>query len=160
MTRPKGAILLKSLRAGFSFNPVVLIRGVLAFQMVLELSGAIGSIPTLAGQYNLPPELVIFLVCFTIGLLTGMVSAYVGLGYTLLAGLLYQPEIVPGNILLAAVSGFIGVMVSPAHLCLVLTNAYFGSQLSRVIRILVLPLFVLGVLSFLLYLSPYSGLFR
>jgi hypothetical protein len=56
-------------------------------------------------------------------------------------------------------SGFVGVMVSPAHLCLVLTNVYFGSELSRVIRLLALPLIILGILGFLLYLTPYSRLF-
>jgi len=159
VVRPDRPVLTKALKAGFSVELVVLIFGVLSFQMVLELSGAVQSIPSLAAAWNLPPELIIFLVCFLIGLLTGMVSAYVSLGYTLLAGLLYQPEIVPGHILLAALSGFMGMMVSPAHICLVVTNAYFGSELSRVIRTLAIPLIVLGLLGFLLYLTPYASFF-
>jgi len=159
VARPSRDALKKSLKAGLSLELVVLIFGVLSFQKVLELSGAVRSIPTLAAAYHLPPELIIFLVCFTIGLLTGMVSAYVSLGYTLLAGLLYEPTIIPGHIILATLSGFMGMMVSPAHICLVVTNAYFGSELSKVIRTLALPLLVLGLLGFLLYLTPYSSLF-
>jgi len=34
--------------------------------------------------------------------------------------------------MLAYVSGFIGVLLSPVHICLLLTNEYFGSDLSKV----------------------------
>lgn len=159
VARPPRRILGKAFRAGLSLKLVILVLGVLSFQMALEMSGAVQSIPKAAEIYGLPDELIIFLVCFSIGLLTGMVSAYVGLGYTLLAGMLYQPVIQPGHILLAALSGYLGMMFSPAHLCLVLTNEYFGSSLGRVYRILALPFIVLGVLGFLLYLTPYSDLF-
>jgi len=159
VARPARPVIVKTLKAGFSPGLVVLIFGVLAFRLVLELSVAVRSIPRLAATYHLPPELILGLVCFTIGLRTGMVSAYVSLGYTLLAGLLYQPEIVPGHIILAALSGFVGMMVSPAHICLVVTNAYFGSELSKVIRTLAVPLIIFGILGFLLYLTPYTSFF-
>lgn len=97
-TRPSPSILSKSFRESFTFNLIFLIFGVLSFQMVIEQTDAIAFMPALTARYNFPEELVVFLVCFTVGLLTGMVSAYVGLGYSLLAGLLYQPQLQPGLI--------------------------------------------------------------
>ena len=160
VARPKGRLLLRALRDGFSVNLILLVFGVLSFQTALEISGAISAVTRLTTSAGLPPEAVIFAVCGTIGLLTGMVSAYVGLGYSLLAGLLYQPEIAPAHIMLAYLSGYLGVMLSPSHLCLILTNEFFKSDLARVYRLMVPPFLLLALIGFLIYLSPWPQLFR
>lgn len=160
IARPPKDNLLRALKEGLSFKLVFLVFGTLSFQTALELSGAIGSIPKLSLQFNLPEELLIFLVCFAAGILTGMVAAFVALSYTLLAGFLYQPEIMPSYILLAYLSGFVGMMLSPSHLCLILTNEYFRSDLLKVYRRLAIPLILLALFGFLLYLSPWAALFR
>jgi len=159
IARPARSSLIIALKKGLSYKLVFLIFGTLSFQTALELSGAIGSIPKLSLQFNLPEELLIFLVCFTAGILTGMVAAFVALGYTLLAGFLYQPEIIPSHILLAYLSGYLGMMLSPTHLCLILTNEYFKSDLLKVYRQLAIPIILLALLGFLLYLSPWTPLF-
>ncbi len=159
IARPPKDNLLRALKEGLSFKLVFLIFGTLSFQTALELSGAIGSIPKLSLQFNLPEELLIFLVCFAAGILTGMVAAFVALGYTLLAGFLYQPEIMPSHILLAYLSGYLGMMLSPTHLCLILTNEYFKSDLLKVYRQLAIPVILLALFGFLLYLSPWTALF-
>ncbi len=159
VVRPKLPAVLKAARRGFSYKLVLLIFGTLSFQTALELAGAIEAIPRLATSYSLPPELIIILVCVIAGLLTGMVAAYVALGYTLLAGFMYQPEIIPGHIMLAYLSGFVGMMLSPAHLCLILTNEYFKSDLGRVYRKLAPPLAVVFAGGILLYFSGWPELF-
>jgi integral membrane protein (TIGR00529 family) len=138
--RPRAASLKIALRHGMSPRLIFLVFGILSFQAVLEMTGTIKTIPAVAEQLHLPGVAVIIIVCFVIGFLTGMVSAYVGLGYSLLAGMLYQPTVIPSHILLAYVSGFIGIMLAPSHVCLVLTNEYFGSELQRVYRQLAWPL--------------------
>ena len=148
------------MKKGFSYRLIVLVYGILSFQTVLEMSGGIQSIPELATTYSLPSELIIFLVCFSIGILTGMVSAFVGLGYALLAGFLYQPEISPAAILLASLSGFLGIMFSPTHLCLIFTAEYFRADLLKIYRTLAVPLLILGLGGYMLYLSGYGSLFR
>ncbi|MCK4460585.1 MAG: DUF401 family protein [candidate division Zixibacteria bacterium] len=159
VVRPKLPALLTAARRGFSYKLVLLIFGTLSFQTALELAGAIEAIPRLATSYNLPPELIIILVCVIAGLLTGMVAAYVALGYTILAGFMYQPEIIPGHIMLAYLSGFVGMMLSPAHLCLILTNEYFKSDLGRVYRRLAPPLVLVFLGGILLYFSGWPELF-
>lgn len=158
-TRPSASVLWPSLKKGLSYKLVFLVFGILSFQTVLELSGAITQITSLAQQYHFPPALLIFLVCFAIGLLTGMVAAYVGMGYALLAGFLYQPVLQPGNIQLAYLAGYIGMLLAPTHLCLVLTNEYFRSNLMSVYRLFVIPLAILGVVGFLLSRSFWPNLF-
>ncbi len=157
--RPHKNAIWSSAKSGLSYKLIFLMFGTLSFQTVLELSGAIRSIPALATTYHFPPELLIVFVCFTLGILTGMVAAYVGMGYTLLAGFMYQPTIMPGHILLGYLSGYIGMLLSPTHLCLILTNEYFGSNLSLVYRRIALPVILLGLFGFLLSRSPWIGLF-
>ena len=159
VVRPKRTSLLTAARRGFSYKLVLLVFGTLSFQTALELAGAIEAIPRLASSYSLPPELIIILVCVIAGLLTGMVAAYVALGYTILAGFMYQPEIIPGHIMLGYLSGFVGMMLSPAHLCLILTNEYFKSDLGRVYRKLAPPLLLVFLGGILLYFSGWPELF-
>jgi hypothetical protein len=135
-----------------------MVFGILSFQTVLELSGAIKSIPTMAAAIHLPPAIVIFIVCFTVGILTGMTAAFVGLGYSLLAGFIYQPVVQPGYMLLAYASGYIGMMLAPTHLCLIMTNEYFGSDLGRVYRLIIPGMVVMTALAFLISFSPWPGL--
>ena len=160
ITRPNRSSLWRAIKEGLSYKLILLVFGTLSFQTALELSGAIEAIPKLSAGYNLPPELIIFMVCFAAGILTGMVAAYVAIGYTILAGLLYQHGIEPGYILLAYLSGYFGMMLSPAHLCLILTNEYFKSDLSLVFRRLIPPMTLLLLGGILLYLSGWPELFR
>ncbi|MFQ5452645.1 MAG: DUF401 family protein [Candidatus Zixiibacteriota bacterium] len=159
ISKPNKTQLISAMKTGLSLNLIFLLFGVLSFQNVLEITGSIDSIPNLAVTYNLPVALIIIMVCFIIGILTGMVSAYVGLGYALLAGILYQPVINPSNILLAYLSGYVGVMLAPTHLCLILTNNYYKSDLSKVYKTMIIPFIILFVTGFLIYLSPWSLLF-
>jgi hypothetical protein len=46
-------------------------------------------------------------------------------------------------LLFAYVSGFVGILVSPAHLCLALTADYFKADLRDVYKILVWPVSVI-----------------
>ena len=51
------------------------------------------------------------------------------------------------------------MMLSPTHLCLILTNEYFNSDPLKVYRKLAVPVFLLALFGFLLYLSPWPDLF-
>ena len=99
------------------------------------------------------------LVCFTLGFLTGMVAAYIGMGYALLAGFLYQPTIIPGNILLGYLAGYLGMLLSPTHLCLILSANHFGAGLGKVYRVMAIPALLLAIAGFLLSRSGWGGLF-
>ncbi|MFH2035187.1 MAG: DUF401 family protein [Candidatus Zixiibacteriota bacterium] len=138
----------------------VLVFGVLSFQKMLELTGAIGSITKLSTELGFPAELVIILVSFSAGLLTGILFALIGLGFPLLAGYLYYPDINLAHIFLAFIAGYVGMIFSPTHFCLILTNEHFKSNLGRVYKLLTLPLVLLFMAGFVLYLTGYPwGIF-
>jgi hypothetical protein len=155
--RPTRQAIVIAIKKGLSYKLIFLVFGILSFQTALELSGAVALLQEATVNYGLPPELIIIVVAFTSGLLTGMFAAYVALGYTLLATFLYQPEIIPANIFLAFLAGYVGMMLSPAHVCLVVTNDFFNSDLLKVLRTLLVPFLILAVCGFLVYLSPWPN---
>jgi len=159
VSRPGKPALAQSIKKGLSYRLTLVVFGIMSFQSVLELSGAINSVPAFAEAMHFPPWALIVMVCFTLGFLTGMVAAYIGMGYALLAGFLYQPTIVPGNILLGYLAGYLGMLLSPTHLCLILSTSHFGANLGKVYRLMALPAFILAVAGFLLSRSAWANLF-
>lgn len=155
VTRSRAASVIDALRKGLSYKLIFLVFGILSFQTGLDLSGAVYLLQKLSIDYGFPDQLIIMVVGFASGLLTGMFAAFVALGYTLLAGFLYQPQINAANIFLAFLSGYVGMMLSPAHLCLIVTNDYFKSDLLKVYRKMLPPLLLLGIIGYLIFLSPW-----
>jgi integral membrane protein (TIGR00529 family) len=153
--RPRMAQLKAVGAEAFSPRLFILVFGIISFQSVLDITGAVSSIPKLTTVYGLPPAIIIFGLTFTTGLLTGMVNAFVGLSYPLLAGYLYKPDINLGNIFLTFLAGYLGMILSPTHFCLVLTAEYFKANLGKVYRIMILPLLVLFLAGLLLYIIGY-----
>jgi len=148
-------------KEAFAPRLLALVYGILSFQQMLELTGAVGSIPRLTVDLGFPPAVVIFALTFIVGLLTGMVTAFIGLAYPLLAGYLYQPDINFSNIFIAFISGYLGMILSPTHFCLVLTNEYFRANLGKVYRQMAIPVLLLFLCGIALYSTGYPwGLFK
>jgi len=55
-------------------------------------------------------------------------------------------------LMFAYVSGFVGILLSPAHLCLVLTLDYFRASLKDVYRIMIIPVIIIFMAAFLVLL--------
>ena len=76
----------------------------------------------------------------------GITIAFVGTTFPILITLIHtlgQSQLMLPYLSLALVSGFTGVLLSPLHLCLLLSNAYFETDLMPVYRQMVLPLLAL-----------------
>lgn len=155
--RPPWHAVKEAVKRGLSYKLIFLVFGILSFQTALDLSGAVALLQKATLEYGLPPQLVIIVVAFTAGILTGMFAAYVALSYSLLAGFLYTPVIVPANIFLAFLSGYVGMILSPAHVCLVVTVEYFRCDILRVLKTLAIPVALLAIFGYLIYLSPWPG---
>jgi integral membrane protein (TIGR00529 family) len=122
---------------------IVLTAMVMIFKRILEASGALEAVVRV-----FPPQggwafLLLFAAPFLIGLLTGVNQAFPAIAFPLLLPIVGQgkPDMV--LILFAYVSGFCGILLSPAHLCLVLTADYFKAELRAVYRILLAPVAVI-----------------
>ncbi len=139
----------------FSIRLFMLVFGIISFQQMLEVTNAVNSINMLSSQYGLPEAIIIILVGFSSGLLTGILVAMIGLSFPILSGYLYQPDINLGNIFLAFVAGYVGMIFSPTHFCLILTTEFFKASLGKVYRIFSIPLILLFLAGFLLFIFGY-----
>lgn len=138
-----------------AFKPMtlLLIIGVMVFKGILEASGAVAALPAVLTAYHIPPVLIVFLLPFLTGLLTGISQGYVAVSFPLLLGMMGPAANSLNWYVLAFLSGLFGVYLSPSHLCLVLTKEYFGAGWGDVYRrLLPAALAVLGLAVALYYL--------
>ncbi len=97
-------------------------------------------LPQALESAGVPVGVVLVVLPFLVGAMTGLTVAYVGLAFPLLLPLISGPDGVDmGLLALANAAGFAGVMFSPVHLCLVLTRDYFKAKLAPIYRMMVVP---------------------
>lgn len=139
-----------SLRAGFSWDLVVLICGVMLFKAVMEGSGAVASLSQSFSRAGIPLMAVLFALPFVTGLLTGFTIGFVGATFPLLVSLDGGSTL--ASVSFAFASGYLGVLLSPVHVCFVLTRDYFKAGLAGSYRRLVLPVALMGAYAAAQYL--------
>jgi integral membrane protein (TIGR00529 family) len=120
------------LRYGFTRDVILLIFGVMLFKETLETSGAVRNLSLFFVKKGIPVFPVLCLLPFAIGLLTGLTSGFVGSTFPLLISITGRAAV--PDISLAFAAGYVGVLLSPVHLCLVLTREYFKADLRGVYR--------------------------
>ncbi|MDI3534251.1 MAG: uncharacterized protein PWQ82_616 [Thermosediminibacterales bacterium] len=138
------------IKESFPFKIVFLIFGIMAFKNMLALTEALDILPGLFSQMGIPVVAVFFILPFFIGFLTGMSSAYVAITFPILAA--FQESINLSAVSFAFVSGFAGVMLSPMHLCLLLSADYFKADLTKVLIRVAIPEALLVSLALVFYL--------
>ena len=131
--------IVATVRESVSFKTLLLVFGVLVFKGIMEGSGVVGHVPGALESAGVPVVLILFVLPFLVGLMTGLTMAYVGICFPLLLPLIGVSRPDMGMLAFAYAAGFAGVMFSPVHLCLVLTKDYFKAGLTPIYRIMVLP---------------------
>jgi hypothetical protein len=79
---------------------------------------------------------------FIVGGVSGITIAFVGTTFPILISLVDaygQSHLILAYLALGMAAGFVGVLFSPLHLCLILSNGYFKTTLMPVYRYLMLP---------------------
>jgi len=122
--------ILQTFKEGFSWDIVAIIFGVMTFKAVLGFSGAVTNISTFFSQKGVPILPVLFILPFISGLLTGLTVGFVGSTFPIILGLENAQNI--SSISFAFASGYVGVLLSPVHLCLVLTREYFKANMAGI----------------------------
>lgn len=131
--------MLKTLVASLSVKALLLVVGIMIFQEVLRATGALAGISAFFVSSHLPVPLLIALIPFIAGLMTGLTVGYVGITFPLLLPLMGGAQPSLWLEALAFASGFAGVMLSPVHLCFVLTREFFGADTVQVYHRLIAP---------------------
>jgi integral membrane protein (TIGR00529 family) len=134
--------MLEMLRVSFEVDLVMVVLAAMSYRAVLDASGAVVSVSGVIGGAGLPVIVIVFLLPFVIGIITGISSAMVGLSCPLLLPFLVVGGEVRYDLLtLVLFGGMAGVLVTPVHLCLALSRDYFGVKFSQLYRH-VIPLVV------------------
>jgi hypothetical protein len=131
----------KLVRQGATLKMTALVVGVVVLKGVMESSGSVTPIALYLASTGLPNEIVIGLVVFIVGMLLGYSFGYVAITFPLLHPMLLDTD---GslNFPLAAFAytvGFLGVLLSPVHLCLVLSREHFEARWGGVYKRLLVP---------------------
>ncbi|WP_193386189.1 DUF401 family protein [Thermoproteus tenax] len=148
--RPGGPAMAEAFR--YALTPRIM--AIIVFSLMFsEYIRASGLSELLASRLGAAAPLAAFLVPFLVGLATGVEFTFAALAFPPLAPLLHGYRLA-----VAFLGGFLGVMLSPAHSCFVLTTDYYKAEYRDVYRLLIramlaalaagLPLFwALGALS-------------
>ena len=123
-----------SFRAGFKIDVLIMLLGILFFRNVISGSGVVDDIALFMNANDIGVIPVVFGLSVLSGFVTGITIAFVGITFPIILSMI---EATPGNMMFIFASGFAGVLLSPVHLCLVLSNRYFGAGLLRMYRMLV-----------------------
>jgi hypothetical protein len=123
-----------------------MVTSILIFKGILEDSRAIEVVSRDLIRWHVPLVPITMLLPFLVGGVAGITIAFVGTTFPILISLIQTMGL--GHLLLpymmlALVSGFVGVLLSPLHLCLLLSNAYFKTTLAPVYRLLWQPCTIL-----------------
>ncbi len=148
VTRADSAKALK-----YGLNPLILflLYAIMLYKAAIENSGAAASLLSSMQTMGMPAALLLMSLPFLIGLAAGASFGFAGITFPLLAPLILATGSGGHALLLAYASGMTGLLLSPAHLCLVLSAEYFKARLTAVYRYLLPPLILIEGVAVLLY---------
>lgn len=141
-----------SFREEFSWDIAVLFIGSLALMKIIMAGTSASNLIAILRDWHIPIDFVIFALPFLIGLLTGLTSAYVGVGFPIVISLFPLVGGTSSGALIGFAGGLMGILASPVHLCLVLTKEYFGAKFKGIYYILI-P--AIGLTTALIFLYKY-----
>jgi len=91
---------------------------------------------------GIPVFLIIVIVSFISGLVTGVAFGFVGASFPIVFAIIGTDPtagVVAAATVLTYTSGYMGMMLSPLHVCYAVTCEYFGTRMSVVYRYLAAP---------------------
>lgn len=131
------------------YRLVALVVSVLMFKDVLQASGAVEELAQVASGPGALFALTLGLP-FLVGLISGITVAFVGATFPIILGVLAKlgpgalgGDHLPAYLTLGLFAGFTGVMISPLHVCFILSCQFFETDLGPAWRRLVMPCLLL-----------------
>lgn len=140
-----GEKVLKGFKESVSLELLLTVVIVMGFKKILESSQAIPLISATLSSSGVPKWLIAMSVTLLIGVITGFTIAPIAIGFPILIPLFQNVPGFPYYMMLAFAGGISGVMLSPLHLCLVLTREFFEADWKGVYWLVWFPVVVLLV---------------
>jgi hypothetical protein len=141
---------------------IYMVAAILIFKGILEESRAVAQVSQEMLRWRIPLLPIAMILPFLVGGVVGITIAFVGTTFPILVSLinsLGQQDLMLPYLMLALASGFVGVLVSPLHLCFLLSNEYFKTTLVPVYRYMGVPLgaLLLAALGYFWLLRSWLG---
>jgi integral membrane protein (TIGR00529 family) len=148
--------LRAALFAGNMLPMMLLVAAIMIFKGILEGSQAVSQIRAELIGYHIPMTLIIILIPFFSGFITGIAVGFVGTSFPLIIPLFKNGNLFDFLSLaaLAYTFGYMGMMLSPVHLCLLVTKDHFRASLLRSYRYILLPAAAVMLAATGLFLIP------
>jgi len=132
---------------GLSPSLAIAIFGIMLFRNMAYASGVTDVVADYLQQTAVPALVIIPLVSFIIGVLTAHNMAAIPLLYSMLAPL------IGGDVYLVSllyISSFMGYLISPLHLCVVVSYDYFKPRFALLYKLMLPPAIVITIIAVLL----------
>jgi integral membrane protein (TIGR00529 family) len=113
-----------------TWSMVFLILAVMIFKGMMEDSQAVVQIRNELMAYHIPAILIILIMPFLSGLITGIAVGFVGAAFPIIIPMFHSPDLIDflSTAGLAYVFGYIGMILSPVHLCFLVSKDYYGAR--------------------------------
>jgi uncharacterized protein len=129
---------------------LLLVASVMAFQAMVEHIHVAPRIAEELEKFSVPVVLIVAALPFIAGIVTGLAIGFVGVSFPIVLKLVDampdDPTLRP-YIVLAFAFGHLGMMLSPLHLCHIVSNRYFQTPLPTTYRLLAGPAIVTATLA-------------
>ena len=131
--------MITALKESISINYLLMVIGIMIFKTTLDKSGALPALSETFSSSGLPLSIILFTLPFIVGILTGITVAFVGVTFPLIYLMLQENGFSIGLMAFAFAGGYIGVLLSPVHMCLVLTKEYFKAEWTGIYKLIAIP---------------------
>lgn len=130
-----------------------LLFAVMLYKDLVGASGAAYSLFSDMQSAGIPPAAILIALPLLIGFAAGLSMAFVGIAFPLMLPFIITADGLDAYALfLAYVAGGLGYMISPLHLCLILSAEFFRARLGDVYRLMMPPLIAVIGVALLAYL--------
>ena len=151
--RVKWQEIKKALKYGLNPLILLLLLAVMLYQMTIKDSNAAGILISKMQSIGLPSLLMLVGIPLLLGIAIGYGPAVSGIALPLLLPYIITSSGLQSRALLVAyVSGMVGQLLSPAHLCFCLSVEYFKTTLGKVYRYTVPILVIMEVIVMVIFL--------
>jgi len=158
---PSGKGAFKGSIGAATFKLIAVIVGIRVFSALLGVAGVAAAAAGELAAAGIPTIVAVAVLPFVAGIVTGVGFGYVGLAFPIVLGLVPAGGPVPleAAVVLAGAFGYAGMMLSPLHVCMVVSAEHFGVGLASTMRRLAAPLaiFVAIAVGYASLLIAWSG---
>lgn len=120
-----------------ALNILLTVGSIILFQHMLKSSGLLPTASRELLESGIPLLLVVALLPMLAGMITGLAIGFTGIAFPLVVGLMNvegSPLTPMATLVLAFGSGYMAMMMSPVHLCLLASRDFFSASLLTVYR--------------------------